>query len=230
MAQGAKRRAGSRQAARRTPEMVEGTALVSLSPVGAGDVARIAKAMRGLGLSDVRQAKIILSRSAAGHVASGRGTAVPATIIAGETAEVSADATPEQDLARALAAASARGDALKQDMLADPEMLSSAELARRLGMSQEGVRLKRKRHEVLGLELAKRGIRYPAWQVVEHQQLLPALPRLFEVLGDDPWTVYVFLLQHHPELDGARALDALRRGRIDRVIATAGNVASGAFA
>ena len=97
-------------------------------------------------------------------------------------------------------------------------------------MSQEGVRLKRKRREVLGLELAKRGIRYPAWQVVEHQQLLPALPRLFGILSDDPWTVYRFLLQHHPELEGARALDALRRGRIDQVIATAESVASGAFA
>jgi hypothetical protein len=230
MAQAVKRRAGSRQAARRASEVVEGTALVSLHPVAEGDVSRIAKAMRSMGLSDVRQAKIILSRSDAGHVASGRGTAVPATIIAGEVAEVSAGAAAQQDLVRALDAAKARGDALKRDMLADPEMLSTAELASRLGMSQEGVRLKRKRHEVLGLDLAKRGIRYPAWQIVEHQQLLPALPRLFGVLGDDPWTVYVFLLQHHPELDGARALDALRRGRIDRVIATAENVASGAFA
>ena len=230
MARAAKSRAGSRQAARRTPQVVEGTALVSLRPVAASEVSRIAKAMQSVGLSDVRPAKIILSRSAAGHVASGRRTAVPATIIAEEPPEVSAEATTQQELARALAAASARGDAFKQDLLADPEMLSTAELARRLGMSQEGVRLKRKRHEVIGLELAKRGIRYPAWQMVEHQQLLPALPRLFGILGDDPWTVYRFLLQHHAELGGTRALDALRGGRIDRVIATAENVASGAFA
>jgi hypothetical protein len=230
MARAAKTRAGSRQAARRTPQVVEGTALVSLRPVAASDVSRIAKAMQNMGLSDVRPAKIILSPRAAGHVASGRRTAVPATIIAGEPPEVSADATPQQELAHALAAASARGDAFKQDLLADPEMLSTAELARLLGMSQEGVRLKRKRHEILGLELAKRGIHYPAWQIVGHQQLPPALPRLFGILGDDPWTVYRFLLQHHPELNDARALDALRRGRIDRVIATAENVASGAFA
>lgn len=230
MARAAKSRAGSRQGARRTPQLVEGTVLLSLRTVAASDVSRITKAMQSVGLSDVRPAKIILSPSAAGHVASGRRTAVPATIIAGELPEVSAEATPQQELAHALAAASARGDAFKQDLLADPEMLSTAELARRLGMSPEGVRLKRKRHEVLGLELAKRGIRYPDWQVVEHRQLLPALPRLFGILGDDPWTVYLFLLQHHAELNGTRALDALRRGKIDRVIATAENVASGAFA
>lgn len=230
MAQAAKRKTGSRQSARRPPEVVEGIALVSLRSLAARDMSRIAKAMQSVGLSDVRPARIILSPSAAGHVASGRRTAVPATIIAGEPVEVSANATPQQELACSMAAASARGDAFKLDLLADPAMLSTAELARRLGMSQEGVRLKRKRHEVLGLELAKRGIRYPAWQVVEHQQLLPALPRLFGILSDDPWTVYRFLLQHHPELGGARAVDALRHGRIDRVIATAENVASGAFA
>ncbi len=229
MAQTAKRKAGSRQGVRRPAPGIEGTAMVSLHTIAAGDMSRIAKAMTSVGLSDVRPAKIILSRSAAGHVASGRRTAVQATIIAGDTTGVSVGETPPQDLVRALDAAQARGDALKQDLLGDPDMLSTAEMAKRLGMSEEGVRLKRKRHEVLGLELAKRGIRYPAWQIIEHRQLLPALPRLFSILGDSPWTIYRFLLQHHPELNGARALDALRRGRIDGVIAAAENVASGAF-
>ena len=146
MARAAKSRAGSRQGARRTPQLVEGTALLSLRTIATSDMSRIAKAMQSVGLSDVRPAKIILSPSAAGHVASGRRTAVPATIIAGELAEVSAEATPQQELARALAAASARGDALKLELLADPDMLSTAALATQLGMSQEGVRLKRKRH------------------------------------------------------------------------------------
>jgi hypothetical protein len=230
MAQATKRKAGSRQGARRPPKVVEGIALVSSRSIAAGDISRIARAMQSVGLSDVRPAKIILSRSAANRVASGRRTAAPATIVAGEPPGALDAVTPQQDLVRAMAAASVRGDTLKQDLLADPEMLSTAELARRLGMSQEGVRLKRKRHEIIGLELAKRGIRYPAWQVIECQKLLPALPRLFEILGDDPWSVYRFLLQDHPELDDMRALDALRCGRIDRVIATAENVASGAFA
>jgi hypothetical protein len=96
-------------------------------------------------------------------------------------------------------------------------------------MSEEGVRLKRKRHEILGLESAKRGIRYPAWQVLEGRQLLPALPRLFTMLGDDPWRLFRFLQQHHSELGGDRALDALRLGRVDGVLAAAENTATGAF-
>lgn len=40
-------------------------------------------------------------------------------------------------------------------------MLNTAAIANLLGMSEEGVGLKRKRHEILGLEPAKRGIRYP---------------------------------------------------------------------
>jgi hypothetical protein len=215
---------------RRPVAGVEGTALVSLHTIAASDLSRIARAMNKVGLGDVRPAKIILSRSAAGRVASGRPATVQATIIAGEIAEVSVEETPQHDLVRALNTAKSRGDALKQDLLADHDMLSTAEMARRLHMSEEGVRLKRKRHEVLGLELAKRGIRYPAWQVLEHHQLLPGLPRLFDILGGDPWTIYRILLQHHAELGGARALDALRQGRIDAVIAAAENIAGGAFA
>jgi hypothetical protein len=41
-------------------------------------------------------------------------------------------------------------------------------------MSEEGIRVKRKLHEILGLEFAKRGIRYPGWQVLPDRRLLPA--------------------------------------------------------
>jgi ABC-type amino acid transport substrate-binding protein len=133
-------------------------------------------------------------------------------------------------LAEALDAARARGAALKDEMLSDPDMLSTAGLAKRLRMSEEGVRLKRRRHEVLGIEVAKRGIRYPAWQVLPGRQILPGLPRLFAVLGDDPWRVFRFLQQHHAELRGKRAFEALQQGRVDEVLAAAENAAMGAFA
>lgn len=47
-------------------------------------------------------------------------------------------------------------------------------MAGRLGMSEEGVRLKCKRHEILGLEFAKRGIRYLSWQLLPNARKLPA--------------------------------------------------------
>jgi hypothetical protein len=124
----------------------------------------------------------------------------------------------------------ASGGRFTKGDLADPEMLNTAALAERLGMSEEGIRLKRKRHEILGLAFAKRGIRYPGWQVLPDRQLLPALPRLFAVLGDESWRLFRFLQLHHAELGGQRAREALRRGRVEAVLTAAENVASGAFA
>ena len=63
---------------------------------------------------------------------------------------------------------------------------------------------------------------------VYHQSLMASWP-LF-LLGDDPWRLLRFLQQHHSELGGTRAVDALREGRIDQVLAAAENIATGAFA
>jgi hypothetical protein len=208
---------------------VEGTALVALHAMTRVEMARATKALETEGIRDVRPARIILSRMDAKRVASGSATVIKAAIVPGETVEVVVDGAPGQALDRALKDARARGESLKDQLLGDPEMLSTADMAEGLGMSEEGIRLKRKRHEVLGLDFARRGIRYPSWQLLENRQLLPAIPRLFSILGDSPWTVYRFLLQRHPELGGARALDALKRGRIDGVLAVAENTTSGAF-
>jgi hypothetical protein len=232
MAQTAKKQLGGQAAAHQSPTArgrkvsgVEGTALVALSRMTAVEIARVAKVLETAGIKDIKPARIILSRTDARKVALGRATAIKAAVVAAETGED----TTEQTLELSIKRARARGATVKDRLLGDPEMLSTADMARRLEMSEEGIRLKCKRHEVLGLVFAKRGIRYPSWQLLEHRRLLPGLPRLFTVLGDSPWTVYRFLLQRHPEVSGARAVDALKRGRIDGVLAAAENTASGAF-
>lgn len=212
----------------RRPAEVEGMAFVALRALTAVEARRVAQILETEGIKDVRLTKVRLSRTDAKHVAEGGSTAVQAVLLPEEGA--AADEAPDQALERALSEARARGDAVKQELLTDPEMLSTTDMAERLGMSGEGVRLKRKRHEVLGVDFAKRGIRYPSWQVLENRQLLPALPGLFSILGDDSWAVYRFLLQSHPELGGRRALDALKRGRVDEVLGVASNIATGAFA
>ena len=139
-------------------------------------------------------------------------------------------AADDDDLDRALDAARARGRLRASEILGGEEMLSADDFAELLGVSRVTVNAKRQRHEVLALEGAKRGFRFPAWQVDENGKPFDVLPRLFELLGDSPWTVYRFLVQHHPELDGARAQDLLRRGRSTAVIEAAESVAQGAFA
>ena len=54
--------------------------------------------------------------------------------------------------------------------------------------------------------------------------MLPALPRLFAALGGNSWSVYRFLIQHHPEFDGATAIKALKAGQVAEVLATAENI------
>ena len=51
------------------------------------------------------------------------------------------------------------------EILAGREMLSAADFAKFIGVSREAVRAKRQRNEVLGLKAAKRGLRFPKWQV-----------------------------------------------------------------
>jgi hypothetical protein len=132
------------------------------------------------------------------------------------------------DLDSALTEARERGVSRAVEILSRPEMFSAADFAKFIGVSREAVRAKHQRHEVLGLKGAKRGLRFPKWQVTSDGGLLPELPRLFEILDGDPWTVYRFLTQHHAELEGNTALSALLRGKVEKVLAAAENTA-GAF-
>ena len=211
-------------------EPIEVTALLALRPLSAGELKRVSRALAAEGLEDMWPTRIFLTQDDAKAVAAGDERAVPASIVRDKAPRPTRTRSPDAALTEALAAARARGAAVQKELLAAPEMLSTAGIANLLGMSEEGVRLKRKRHEILGLEFAKRGIRYPAWQVLEGRQLVPALPRLFEMLGDDPWRLFRFLQQHHGELGGDRALDALRHGKVNGVLAAAENTATGAFA
>lgn len=151
-----------------------------------------------------------------------------------DSSQVEVEAVQEQaadDLDAALDEARTRGATRAAEILSGPDMLTADEFAAVIGASsRETIHQKRRRHEVLGLEGAKRGVRFPKWQVGADGSLLPGLPRLFKVLGDHPWAIYRFLLQHHPELDGRTALEALREGGVEAVIVTAENIGEGVFA
>jgi len=204
------------------------TAFLATHQLSAGEIAQVSRALEEKRIKGLRATKLLLG-TPANHLRELDQEPVPASIVEND-GPVGAGIDSADALAVALDAARARGAAMKDEMLSDPDMLSTAGLAERLGMSEEGIRLKRRRHEVLGVEVAKRGIRYPAWQVLPGRQILPGLPRLFAVLGDDPWRLLRFLQQHHAELRGKRAFEALQQGRVEEVLATAENAAMGAFA
>jgi len=145
-----------------------------------------------------------------------------------EIEDAGTEPSGSNDLDAALAGARERGVSRAVEILSGREMLSAADFAKFIGVSREAVRAKHQRREVLGLQGAKRGQRFPKWQVTPNGKLLPDLPQLFKLLGGDSWTVYRFLIQHHPELEGDTALSALLRRKVDKVLAAAEDTA-GAF-
>lgn len=130
----------------------------------------------------------------------------------------------EEELQAALAAARERGQRRVADILSGPDMLSAEEFADLIGTSRVTVNAKRQNHQVLGLEGAKRGFRFPKWQIGEDGKPFSALPGLFDRLGGSSWAVYRFLVQHHPELDGLTGREALSRGRTAEALEVAESV------
>ena len=133
-------------------------------------------------------------------------------------------------LDQALAAAGERGTHRVAEIMKSPDMLSARAFAPLIGASHETVNQKRKTGEVLALNGATRGMRHPKWQVTEDGRLLPGLADLARELSGGSWTLYRFLLQHHPELEGATGLEALKRGRVADVIDVARGISEGTFA
>lgn len=136
---------------------------------------------------------------------------------------------PDSDLRAALQEARERGRRRVGEILAEDDMLSAEAFADLLGVSRVTVNSRRQSGQVLGLDGAKRGFRFPAWQLDRDGRPFDALPTLHEILGESAWAVYRFLVTPHGGLDGESGIDALRRGRSEAVIAAAEGVARGDF-
>jgi Fe2+ or Zn2+ uptake regulation protein len=120
--------------------------------------------------------------------------------------------TQQHGLDAALSRAAQRADALISDIMTWPEMLSSDEMAHRLGVTRDTVNRRREAGRLLALSGAERGFRYPAWQLDQHGKPIVGLERVLTAAGD-AWSAYRWLTAMHPELDHCSGLDALRKGQ-----------------
>jgi hypothetical protein len=107
-------------------------------------------------------------------------------------------------------------------------MLNADDFARLLGTTRVTVNTKRQNGQLLGLDGAKRGFRFPAWQLNREGKPYPELAALQEQLGG-PWALYRFLVQPHGALGGLTGREALEQGRSKAVLAAAEGVARGDF-
>lgn len=130
---------------------------------------------------------------------------------------------PNPDLETALSAARARGRLRAAEILDGDDMLNADEFARMLGTTRVTVNTKRQSGQILGLEAAKRGFRFPVWQLDAEGKPYAVLVKLHELLGG-PWAVYRFLVQPHDELNGLTGLAVLERGKFETALEAAESV------
>ncbi|MBP2159100.1 MULTISPECIES: hypothetical protein [Asticcacaulis] len=124
------------------------------------------------------------------------------------------------ELQQALSAARERGRVRVAEILAGAEMLNAEAFSEMLGTTRVTVNTWRQENKVLGLDGAKRGFRFPEWQVGADGKPYAVLPQLHDLLGG-PWGVYRFMVQVHGALDGLTGREALQRGLTEKVLAAA---------
>lgn len=98
---------------------------------------------------------------------------------------------------------------------------SAKQLGALLQLSRQAVDKRRKAGKLIALDLGRHGYGYPVWQI-DHGSVLPGLDRVIAELGEcDSWTQMAFMLSPNPWLGEETPLAELRRGEVDRVLATA---------
>ncbi len=130
---------------------------------------------------------------------------------------------PDHELQVALAAARTRGRLHAAEILCGGDMLSADAFAKLLGTTRVTVNAKRQSGQILGLDGAKRGFRFPVWQLDADGKPFADLAVLHERLGG-PWAVYRFLVQPHGELGGLTGREALERGKAKAALDAAESV------
>lgn len=115
------------------------------------------------------------------------------------------------------------------DGLVDAEMLGSAEMARRLGLkARQSVNLRNERRELIGFELGRRGLQFPAAQLDDDGRLLAGIGEVRKLFPDG-YSAWQWLSASEPGLDDDTPLERLRRGEADAVIDAARSLAQGDF-
>ncbi len=118
----------------------------------------------------------------------------------------------------------ARGRLSAAEILDAEDMLDTAAFAAVLGVTRRTVNIKRRNGQLLGLDGAKSGFRFPVWQLDAEDRPFPELPILHAWLGG-AWAVYRFLVQPHGALNGLTGRQALEQGRSKAVLKAVEDVA-----
>lgn len=104
------------------------------------------------------------------------------------------------------------------ELLRQPDMLPSQEFADRIALTRQQLNAWRKQGKVLAIEGAKRGFRYPAWQVAEDGRILDGIPQIIAEFGGQHVAAYRFLSTPLEILGGKAPWMLLRDGQRQRIV------------
>lgn len=106
------------------------------------------------------------------------------------------------------------------NFLDQPHMLTAEDFSTLLHVSRETINQWRKAGKVIGVQGAKRGFRFPNWQINDRGQLYAAVEHILKELDGDHWAAWRFLEERIPEIGdiGFRALAAGKEDALLRVL------------
>jgi hypothetical protein len=97
-------------------------------------------------------------------------------------------------------------------LVSGPDMLTSDEMAEQLDVSRETIHQWHKAGKIIGVNGAKRGLRFPKWQIGDRGRPLAGLEEIVGAFHDDHWAAWRFLSEPVPEL-GQLGYEALAQGK-----------------
>jgi hypothetical protein len=103
--------------------------------------------------------------------------------------------------------------------LAEP-CLDCGAVCELLGVSRETIRKKLERNQLLALPKGSEDRVFPALQF-ERGAVIPGIAEVLDSLATDPFIALSFLLGKNESFGGITALEALKEGRVDEVLAEA---------
>jgi hypothetical protein len=100
-----------------------------------------------------------------------------------------------------------------------PHMLTAGDMAEQLHVSRETINQWRKAGKIIGVRGAKRGARFPAWQINDRGQPYEAIEAILKKVDGDHWAAWRFLEEWVPEV-GDIGFQALAAGKDDALLST----------
>ncbi len=106
------------------------------------------------------------------------------------------------------------------NFLDQSHMLTAEDFSTLLHVSRETINQWRKAGKVIGVQGAKRGFRFPNWQISDRGQPYAAIERILNELDGDHWAAWRFLEERVPEVGeiGFQALAAGKEAALLRVL------------